>query len=231
MPETICNIKRNILADPKPVILVDTCALLDIVRAPEREYIAPEIISCAPNYISSSSIWFVASEIVCTEWRSNITDVTTGTRNAIRSLHNKAKLFKTALDHSSIVEKWDYSKEFTTYKLEEELTSLSESLLSSLILIENDEDCLVKASLRVVNGTAPASKGKDEYKDCMIIEHYLKLTSLLRADGFSHPVIFVTSNKSDFGPPYKIKEPLSAEFSNICLQYAPDLFDAQSKAI
>ncbi|MCP4699903.1 MAG: DUF4935 domain-containing protein [Gammaproteobacteria bacterium] len=227
MSYSIAELARMIISDEKDILLLDTCALLDIIRVPDRDNITPNVISSATNVSARNDIWLVASEIVDTEWKNNIDDVCAGTRNAIRNLHKKACMFKGALDHSEITDNWIYNKSVASFNLEEELKRISSLLLNQIILISNDRECLAKASYRVVNTVAPASKGKDEYKDCMIIEHYLELCEQLRASGFSKDIVFVSSNKSDFGSPYDIKEPLNTEFTSVQLKYVADLKQAE----
>jgi hypothetical protein len=53
MSYSIDDVVNRILANPKPVILFDTCALLDIVRSVIRDNISPEVISAASTLTSS----------------------------------------------------------------------------------------------------------------------------------------------------------------------------------
>ncbi|EPB8093645.1 DUF4935 domain-containing protein [Yersinia mollaretii] len=226
MSYSIDAIVNRILANPKPVILFDTCALLDIVRSATRDNISPEIISAASTLTSSDDNWLISSEVVDTEWANNIEIVETDTRNSVKNLHKRALVFKEALDHSTSPEKWTYPKYFTSYDLEQNLKSISNDLRESLTLIESDATCIQRASNRVVQCIAPASKGKSEFKDCFIIEHYIELGNRLKAAGFSNSIIFISSNKSDFGSPYDIREPIKTEFSNANIRYIGDIKSA-----
>lgn len=226
MSYSIDAVVNRILANPKPVILFDTCALLDIVRSAVRDNISPEIISAASKLSSSDDNWLISSEVVDTEWENNIEIVETDTRNSVKNLHKRALVFKEALDHSTSPEKWTYPKHFTSYDLERNLKSISNELRESLILIESDSTCIQRASNRVIQCIAPASKGKSEFKDCLIVEHYIELGNRLKAGGFSNSIIFISSNKSDFGSPYDIREPIKTEFSNANIEYIGDIKSA-----
>lgn len=223
MSDSIDTVVNSILANPKPVILFDTCALLDIVRSAIRDTISPEIISSATTLISSDDKWLVSSEVVDTEWKNNIETVETDTRNSVKNLHKRALMFKEAIEHSTTAEKWAYPNYFTSFDLEKNLKSISDNLRKSLTLIESDSACIQRASDRVIRCIAPASKGKSEYKDCLIIEHYIELGNRLKAGGFSNSIVFISSNTSDFGSPYDIKDPLKTEFSNANIQYIGDI--------
>lgn len=224
MSVDIDTILSSISADPKPVIFFDTCTLLDIVRSATRKDIHSEIVSSATTLISLfDDKWLLATEVVNKEWQNNIDNVEREVRNAISNLHNNALMFQETLKYSPSVDKWDYSKDFKSYKLEKELRSVSDNLRKSLILIKDDENCILRANKRVVNGIAPASKGKAEFKDCSIIEHYLELSRKLKSLNFVYPVFFVSSNKNDFGTEYDIKEPLKTDFENTNLKYLNNL--------
>ncbi|NAW85469.1 PIN domain-containing protein [Photobacterium halotolerans] len=226
MPYSIGDVVNRILAKPKPVILFDTCALLDIVRSAIRDNISPEVISAASMLTSSDDNWLISSEVVNIEWGNNIDIVETETRNSVKNLHKRALVFKEALDHSTSPEKWTYPKHFTSYDLEKNLKSISNNLMESLTLIKSDAICTQRASNRVVQCIAPASKGKSEFKDCLIIEHYIELGNRLKAGGFSNSIIFISSNKSDFGSPYDIIEPIKTEFNDANIQYIGDIKSA-----
>jgi hypothetical protein len=229
---SIVDTASKICQDIKPVLLLDTCALLDIVRTPVRENIPAEIVSSAIKLISTrQEVWLIACEVIDTEWKKHIDEVAISTANDIKNLHKRVKLFEDVVNCSPISPKWSYVKPVTSYDLEIELRKISVNFLNSLEFIKPDADCTVKASTRLINAVAPASKGKDEFKDCLIIEHYLKLSSQLRKMGFSEKIIFVSSNKNDFGNPYGLAPPLDSEFSIVGLDYVSNLHDAAKKVM
>jgi hypothetical protein len=66
---------------------------------------------------------------------------------------------------------------------------------------------------------APSARGKSESKDCLIIEHYLKLVTDLRAAGFVERVVFVSSNSNDYGKPTALRPPLDTQFGTAEIEY------------
>jgi hypothetical protein len=62
-------------------------------------------------------------------------------------------------------------------------------------------------------------------KDCVFVETYLDAAAGLRAEGFSEPVVFVSSNVTDYtGEGRRILvADLAAEFVQLKLEYAPNL--------
>lgn len=74
-------------------------------------------------------------------------------------------------------------------------------------------------SLLNVARQAPSDWGKSESKDCVIVEHYLKLAALLRQSRFTKAIIFITSNKKDYGSALILKPPLNIEFETQNILY------------
>ena len=54
-----------------------------------------------------------------------------------------------------------------------------------------------RAVLRMRKGLAPAGQGGKEFKDCLIIEHFLAAGAALRSAGIAETMLFVSSNKND----------------------------------
>ncbi len=215
-----------ILQDPKPVVFFDTCSLLDIVRSVERDNIAPEIVPSAIELSSSHDRWLLTSNVVNEEWKKHIEEVELGTYRALKNLHKKVVMFKESVGKTPTISNWTYSSDIVSYRLEETLKSVSANLVNALTIIEQDVECMEKACNRLVQCMPPASKGKDEFKDCFILEKCLKIAGLLKSRGFSEPIVFVSSNKADFGIPFNTNEPLHSEFSNVSVQYVGDLPNA-----
>lgn len=226
MKGSISDILKMVIDNPKPIIFIDTCALLDIVRAPIREDIPAENISTSIDLYNSKNIWLIASEIVTTEWNENVVEVERTTLNTIKNLHKNLLIFKNSVKNSPTPSKWNYNYEITSFDIEKVLKQVSSKLKGKLNTIKIDADCTHKAGMRVIKGLAPSNKGKSEFKDCAIIEHYLELALRLKANSFKNKLIFVTSNKNDYGTPYDIKEPLKTEFSDNKIHYVNNFMEA-----
>ena len=223
MAVDITSIVNSILADPKPVIMFDTCALLDIIRCGSRDNISPEVITSAIELVNSSDKWLLACNVVEVEWNNNVSLVEEELVKQVNRTHKSALVFKGALDKTESLEKWVYQKSIVDYGLETELKKISKSLLDKIDIITEDPNCLSKASSRLINNLPPASKGKSEFKDCLIFEHCLEVGVKLKFAGFKNTVIFVSSNKSDFGKPFDSTSSLYSEFQNSKILYVGDI--------
>ncbi len=223
-PETD-ELTSNILHYPAPVIFLDTCIILDIIRVLHREEIDKKILESAKNLIRRSktaNLWLITSEIVEIEWNNNIDTVIRELRSEIRKLEKNLLRLKSVLE-DIFPETYIRYPDIKSYSLDIFLRNLSEKLLKSSISFLNDDECLAKSTLRVIRNEAPASRGKSEAKDCMIIEHYLKISECLHKNGFSERRIFITSNNNDYGNPSNTKEPLKQEFDRVGLEYVNNL--------
>jgi hypothetical protein len=86
----------------------------------------------------------------------------------------------------------------TLLPLVDALTSLSESLIQSATVLDEDQNCLMRAFDRVKQKQRPSHK--KEIKDSVHLEHYQELARQLNAAAFAQPVIFVSTNGADFWP-------------------------------
>lgn len=81
-----------------------------------------------------------------------------------------------------------------------------------------------KAFARVNAGIAPAKRGKDSSKDCLIYETVLEHVAALRAAGTATPIVFLSSNVTEYYTEgSKLKPGIAAEFAALNLIFAPNM--------
>jgi len=114
--------------------------------------------------------------------------------------------------------------------LEDRLTELTGQVRDTSFCIATEASSVSRAALRLANGTAPAKRGSSNLGDCLVIEHFLEFIRAIRANGFTQPCIFVSSNHKDFGRPPNPKPPLDAEFASLSVDYLED-FSATIKQL
>ena len=91
MAENLLGVVNRILAAPAPVLCLDTCALLDIIRVPARFHenkISVNIITAAFELISKAStnppdLWILILELVEKEWLENASNVHTDRKSVV----------------------------------------------------------------------------------------------------------------------------------------------------
>ncbi|NQZ51858.1 MAG: DUF4935 domain-containing protein [Moritella sp.] len=218
--QDLCDL---IINDPKPVMFIDTCVFLDIVRVCARDNSNVNTITSAHKLIDMNSVWIVISEIVESEWKENIDVVFPETERHLKHLDKNMALFKSSLEKFPSLGGFEYTKKPTEYGVHHELKKLSEALYRKALIIEADTNCFGKAMIRVIQNVAPSAKGKDESKDCSIYEHYLALANLLKQQSFDKQILFASSNKADFGDPSAPRPPIDEELSGLGIQFVNNL--------
>ncbi|EKO3846487.1 DUF4935 domain-containing protein [Vibrio harveyi] len=213
----------EITQNPKPVLMLDTCVLLDIVRVCSREGANVNAISAVNDLLNCNSIWIVISEIVKSEWSENIETVYPEAERHLKKLDKGIIQFQSVLSQFSSLGSFSYTQKPSDYGVHTQLKNLSEQVHQRALVIELDDRCAGKAMSRVVRNIAPSAQGKDESKDCTIYEHYLELCTQLRAASFGEEILFASSNKADFGEPNNLRSPIDSELSNLNVTFVNNL--------
>ncbi|HUY27642.1 MAG TPA: hypothetical protein VMV27_09500 [Candidatus Binataceae bacterium] len=239
-PMSIADAQRHILAEPAPVLFLDTCVLLDVLRvASERENAPHRIISAAERATAKTSssprqLWLLGAALLDVEWHDNLQGVLDSvTAHIARVDRSLAKLHAAVQSISSIaMDTRSHGSGFATdarplqigrFDLPTRLIEICERMLRSVILLSPDDEILRAANLRSMKGLKPATPGKREHPDCLIIETCFALCKSLRSRGFAERCAFVSSNKADFygdGSPLRPHEELAGECSAINLHFA-----------
>jgi hypothetical protein len=195
---SLADAAAALAGDPRPVLALDTCVLLDVIRAGVRgqsDRIAEcrrlsEVVVTAPE-----SMQLVVTSLVVLEWSQNKDEV-----------GNEAAEWLTETDRRilEIHKTWDgvgspLPDPAPTYfdpGLVAALISLGESLILAAIVLEEDNACVMRALDRVKQKQRPSHKR--EIKDSIHLEHYLELSRQLHVNRYAHLTFFVSSNSSDF---------------------------------
>lgn len=216
-----------ITAKPASVLFLDTCTILDVLRAPCRESIAVEEISAAMALIKLSGqptpgVWLVTNETVHGEWTANLDTVKTELERESKKIE---RLRSRLVDAVDIVygRTHEVGHRVEHLKLSEHLENLSRQLLSVSQKVKTVDSHSVNAMNRVIRCLAPAGRGKQEAKDCQIFETFLDVGRTLRTRGFADSICFVTANTDDYGKPTDSQNPLGAELLTINARYVGSL--------
>ena len=243
----ISEAARLIASEPAPLLLLDTCALLDVLRAPQRGDDPSIAIGAAVEILRRASaprrIWVLAAGIIQIEWSDNATAVITslathikqvdhwvrGLSVTLRALPPAAELASKGAAESSLAPGGRAG--FEALRISERLNALAEALLRSVVWLEADAEILLAAHQRSAMNLKPASRGKRERPDCQIIETYFSLCRGLRANRFSERSVFVSANKGDFcadGAPLAFHVDLAPACSECQIDFAINLGHAIS---
>jgi hypothetical protein len=178
-----------------PVVFLDTCVLLDVVRAPRRSAAgnveaATELLRGATR--NPPTVYPVIACPTPTEWGNHIDQVVQECEDAINSVGAVSDSC-TLVGLSAL---GPLPADLPT--LPDRLKTLSKSLMDASILLDKDGDALSRTIDRIINAVKPARRGGQGAKDAAILEHAVSLVDGLLAGGFAGSRAFVSSNTDDF---------------------------------
>jgi hypothetical protein len=219
---TIPDVVGKIQAHVAPVVFLDTCVLLDVIRAPRRNIstavqAAIELSTAAQRM--PPRVHLVIGFPTPTEWNDHVDETVEDCRTAVNVVNAVSEAW-TFLGHAGVRL---LSPLETT--LPERLRTLSETLRDASILLDKDDVALSRAFDRVIGSRRPAKKGGKGAKDAAILEHAVRLMSELRIAGFAGRCVFVSSNTNDFATANTtvLHPDLRPDFDSINLEYAASL--------
>jgi hypothetical protein len=222
---SIDEVARRITAADVPVLFLDTCILLDIIRSTYR---------CLPNYAArASELWglamksppaclVVVSSIIPHEWNDNVQIVTNEIVRHFEKMEDHSSHFHDACQGLGIAAPFGRSG-YAQMGLAEALRDLSKQILDLALCLDADDGSRSRAVTRVIR-KIPPSQHRREVKDSAIIEEYLAVCQQLQAAGFARKRVFCTSNTTDYCDPGAQPHPkLEAEFDAFGLTFTTNL--------
>jgi hypothetical protein len=221
---TIEEAATAVAAVPSPVLLFDTCALLDIIRAPlrgENHLIESAAILTRAATGTPAGIHVVITSTVEDEWTEHATIVTQEVDRELRRIRATSESFRAAARFAGLRRPPLLAAAYDL--VPQRLFSVASLLHDSAVILERDLYCLDKAFARHAAKLPPARKG-EQIKDCMIIEHFLSFCSRLRSIGCQAKCLFVSSNTSDYcEAKAKLHANLDSEFRAANLLFVTNL--------
>lgn len=212
---------------PTPaMVVVDTCSLLDIVRAPIHERVSVSDIENALWMLNASQgkqpcLQLVVDGWVLEEYRRTIDGVSQNVKQQLEALwarYNRATGIVAALD-SLQVEPMD-ARPWIEEAISRGKQIVEEFLAAAANISASDEDER-RANLRTKKARPPSCKGKGSQADAVMTELALRLAGERGDQQANAPVILLSSNTNDFCEGKVLKTELQVEFDAVGLKYAP----------
>ncbi|QEH35644.1 hypothetical protein OJF2_41990 [Aquisphaera giovannonii] len=200
IPEAAASIAEQ----PAPVIILDTCSLLDVFRWVDSERepraSADEIraASLLLRGAASSPVSFhlVVPELVEVEYGRKARNLEDSFQGWIRDHDKCGGWFAEAAPWIGIALQEPLRIE--PLRISEKCHELADKLLEKAIVLSRDVACLNRAIGRLI-GKSPPCHLRDEVKDAINLEQALELSRRLGLIGSSPGRVFISSNTRDFG--------------------------------
>jgi hypothetical protein len=103
------------------------------------------------------------------------------------------------------------------------ILGIMDHLVESTMVFRGTGECVGRARDRLWAGLPPASRAKQEFKDCEIFEEFLELVKMVRNHGGNQPAVFVTPNKKDYGSAPLGYDQIASDLGSSRALYASDI--------
>ena len=192
---SLAQAEASLLAAARPVLFLDTCALLDIVRAPLRDLtLTVQAAIELKTLVNAGTVRLFVQDIVPTEWQNNLAAARRDGEDGVRAFTAAWQIA------SDLAQPAPPLPVLAPGNLIDDLEQLSRDLLTASDELERDHDGMSWAIDRVAAKEKPSST-KGTVKDCNILGHALRLSTLLLVAGYPRSRVLVSSNRTDFAAP------------------------------
>jgi PIN domain len=220
------DVAAQLVTADVPVLLLDTCFILDIVRAPIRDNFGVHDIDAVSTLLerllkTPPGVSLVITELVKHEFFEHIDEIESKTLKALNSLTEQVASILERMAALSPGQDIPRGIDLQSLGFPANSRRLAEKIFHMSTVLADHIDERNKASDRVIFVKPPATKATQSFKDCLITESYLSLASALQKIGFCRKTVFATSNTSDYQQGGRDLHPdLRTEFSAVGLEYA-----------
>lgn len=211
-----------------PVLCIDTCSILDIMRDPTRETARPHDMQAAVDLVAAAEngcLSCLMAEQVAVEFALHDQAVQDEAKGKIAKMRSHVE----RINQLSAV--YGAPGYVNLNHLDEYVTRARDvvgRLVGRLNPVTPSAAVPGKAFARMNAGLPPARRGKDSSKDCLIYETYLEAMSLLRRAGTTGPIVLLSSNTSEYLTESNIlKSEIAAELGGLGVDYAPNMSAAK----
>ena len=223
-----------VLAEPRPVVFVDTCCLGDVFRGVLDGKIdnVRQLCLAIQNNSQKHFCYYVFSEQVKAEFCKPDQFV----KREIDALSQPIKRWNNAVraccdlgaDVFQGIKTYPQFDMVWANDLYEDLRSYIAKMFSVGCVVTPSEKSRVWGSCREESRKRPAHQGKDSFGDCLICGSALNMTRMLRDGGFSHAAYFASSNVKDYmdSSREQLHPDLSEEFAGCKLTYCKSILQA-----
>jgi hypothetical protein len=203
-----------------PILCMDTCSLLDVLRGPLRPGGA-RTVSAATELLLAEAVGrltiFMTTSML-PEFARNEANVRKELTRHLQKIDDNVLEAANCLQHFGSITP---NISFANSSLAVDLDAKYKALFGVCNVVDDDDDAKTRAMNRVISQLRPSQKGSA--LDANIIEHYLGLGAALRAVGVHQPFVFVSSNTNDYCEAGVLHQDLTGDFKALGLEYTSTL--------
>ena len=213
-----------------PVLFLDTCMLLDVVRDVTRESVTSQNLSACLALLALVETRTDLVVCLATQVKSELNDNLSGVEDDSRA--KLTKYVSEALRIDQAARLFGATGAMNTGHLFDHVARARKAMDRWLPVAHeasSEGDIPGRAWRRVSLGIAPAKKGKESMKDCVVIETYFEAADQLRKAGLSTPFVFASSNTKEYHEPNTshLTPDLQSQFTLMGMEYAPNYGSAK----
>ena len=217
-----------IVAAGVPVLCIDTCSILDIMRDPTREAAKPHDRQAAIDLVATAeagSLVCLMAEQVAIEFAEHDQSIQDEAERNLKRIRDQIERI------NQVAAIFGAQGAVSLAHLDDHVVRARNVVgrwLTQLETVIPGPTVPAKAFARMNAGIAPARRGKDSSKDCLVYETYLEAVTALRGAGGVTPIVFLSSNTSDYlSESRTLKVAIAREFGALNLRYAPNMSAAK----
>lgn len=208
-----------------PVLCVDTCTILDVIRDVTRETVNLADVQAGLSLLhaaeTQTKLVILMAEQVSAELSDNLSDVEQEAERKLGKFVAQSQRIHeivTAFGATGVLNTTHFNGHVGRAKV------VLNRWKNIALTAQSDKDVAGRAFARVMAPRTPARKGKESMKDCVVIETYLEAARQLRAAGLSSPIVFASSNTKEYHAPNTshLQPDIAADFSVVVMDFAPN---------
>lgn len=211
-----------------PVLCIDTCSVLDIMRDPTRDETKPHERKAAIDLLDrleTGDLVCLIAEQVELEFKEHDLPVQEEATKAIQKLQERVDRANQV--HGAFLSPISISLTHLDAMVAS-ARQIVQRWLNASVSAPGSTDALRCAMDRVNRNISPARKGKDSVKDCLVLETYLEAMTSLRTAGLPATAVFLSSNSKEYlGETMVLKNDLQLDFFRTNMVYAANMAQAK----
>jgi hypothetical protein len=223
---SIADAVAQIQAADQPVLFIDTCSMVDPIRAPLRPDELPDCIEAAQELLQlvatvPARCTLVIASFVHGEWLTHAGPEADRLRDHLARVDAETDRLHRFCGLVGIAPPFPHS-DYRLLPLADRLHDLSRCLCDAAIQLDPDQDCNLRAFARASSYRPPSRKG-GEVKDSTIIEEYLEVSRRPQAADFGRKRVFCTSNTKDYCEGKNLHQALALDLGAVELGFATNM--------